>query len=218
LNEAGISVDAFNLLVPASLKVTGPDRNAGALVEYMKVACSRAAELGGKVLIFGSAGARQAPVGYDIEIAAQEIVDFLKSVADIVKNSGLELVIEPLEKAACNIVNSVNEGVEIVKRVGRADVINVLSDLYHVTQDGQSFTETANAGPLLRHVHVACGADRHPPAWQDSGELISYFLALTTAGYDERVSIEAHWEEFEPAAAEALEVLNHCWSAASGLG
>jgi sugar phosphate isomerase/epimerase len=214
LKTADLPVEAFNLFVPGSLKITGPERRIDLLKDYVAVAAERAAELGGKVIVFGSGGARQVPSGYDFEIAEREIVTFLRDIADILAANGIELAIEPLQRSECNIINSVAEGAAIVKRVGRTDVINVLSDQYHVLSDKQSYDETANAGSMLRHVHVALGADRHPPTLTDLSELAAYFRALKSAGYDRRVSIEANWKDLYKDAAEALSVLKLAWAEA----
>jgi sugar phosphate isomerase/epimerase len=214
LEAAGIPVEAFNLLLPPSLKVTGASRSPSLLIEYMTRACYRAAEFGASTLVFGSGGARMVPDGFEFRTAQEQIIEFLQTVADLAKTNGLMIVIEPLQKAECNIINSVSDAVEIATVVARADAVSVLSDLYHVTQDGQPFSQTADAGTILQHVHVACGADRHPPTWNDAGELIRYFAEVKKAGYDGRISIEADFIDFEPQAQCALEVLNHAWSAA----
>jgi sugar phosphate isomerase/epimerase len=212
LSDAGLPVDAFNVMVHSSLKITGPDRNLDALKRYMSLACERAEALGGKLLVFGSGGARQVPDGYDYSAATEEIIEFLQAIADTVKKHHLEIALEPLHRAECNIVTSVKEATAIVTQVGRPDVVNVLSDLYHVTQEGQSFQETTDAGPKLRHVHIASGTDRHPPTWADTEELTQYFSALKSAGYDSRISIEATWKDFEREIEEALAVMRQIWA------
>jgi sugar phosphate isomerase/epimerase len=212
LASAGIAAEAFNLFIPASLKITGPDHDLSVLIDYSSVAIERAAQLGGKIIVFGSGAARQVPQGYDFGIAKVQIVDFLKAIADMLETHNMQLVIEPLQKAECNIINSVNDAVEIAIKVKRAHVVNVLSDLYHVRSDNQSFAETADARHRLQHVHVALGADRHAPRGDELEALTSYFLAIRTAGYHDRVSIEAKWTDMATEAGPALEVLQQAWT------
>src|SRR5262245_19230626 len=48
-----IRPEAWNQLLPADLKVVGPDANHTALRTYLELALPRVAELGGEVVVFG---------------------------------------------------------------------------------------------------------------------------------------------------------------------
>jgi sugar phosphate isomerase/epimerase len=89
----------------------------------------------------------------------------------------------------------------------------LLSDLYHVTVDGESLSDTANAGELLAHVHVAAPDRRIPLHGHGDQELRDYFRTLRAAGYDGRVSIEARWSEIEEASA-GLRLMREVWASA----
>ena len=91
--------------------------------------------------------------------------------------------------------------------------IGVLSDLYHITHDGQSYDETREAISQLRHVHVA-GLGRRAPTAADYAYLREYFAVLKAAGYEGRISIEARWESLEAQIAGAREVLGRAWEGA----
>src|SRR4051812_13041793 len=54
---AALPIPAANSLVPASLKITGPDVDPNALGCYMETVVRRAANLGIKTLVFGSGAA-----------------------------------------------------------------------------------------------------------------------------------------------------------------
>src|SRR4051794_32386920 len=62
---------AANMLVPANLKITGPDVNPEALRTYMDRVTRRAKQAGIETLVFGSGGARQVPEGFDRNKANQ---------------------------------------------------------------------------------------------------------------------------------------------------
>jgi len=217
LNEAGLRAEAFNVLLPGNLRVTGPTVDPAAQKAYLETAFQRAAALGGKVVVFGSGGARSVPEGYDREKAWEEIRAFLSIAADAASANGICLVIEPLNHKECNILNSVAEAVEMAKQVNRPEAVAVLSDLYHVTVDEQSFEETAEAAKLglLRHVHVACTVERRVPIEEDLDVLIRYFSAFKKYGYEGRISIEAGAKDFEADAKRGLELMLQAWEKAS---
>src|SRR3954469_12028109 len=65
VKNGALPVRAANMLVPAALRVTGEDVNSAKLREYVAKVMSRARQLGLTVLVFGSAGARNVPDGFD---------------------------------------------------------------------------------------------------------------------------------------------------------
>lgn len=207
-----MKAEAYNVLLPADLKVVGPETDAARQDRYLETAFRRAAALGGLVAVFGSGGARGIPAGWAREEAEQQIVDFLKRGGPIAERHGMQIAIEPLNVTECNIINSVAEGVRLAQAVDHP-AVRVLSDLYHVDHDGQSYEETQDAAPLLRHVHVA-GAGRRAPTADDHEFLRGYFGVLRESGYAGRVSIEGSWNDLGAQAAEALDVLRRAWDAA----
>ncbi len=217
LIEAGLHAEAFNVLLPGDLRVTGPSVDPIAQKKYLETACQRAAALGGKILVFGSGGARNVPEGYDREKAWEEIRAFLSIAADAAADNGICLVIEPLNHKECNILNSVAEAVEMAKQVNRPEAVAVLSDLYHVTVDEQSFEETAEAAKLglLRHVHVACTTERRVPREEDLDVLVRYFSAFKKYGYEGRISIEAGSKDFNTDAKIGLSIMRQAWENAT---
>jgi sugar phosphate isomerase/epimerase len=208
-----IKPEAFNGFLPGDLRVTGPVVDPERQFKYVASAARRAAILGGHTIVFGSGGARQVPDGFDKATATDQIVDFLKRIGDLCAEEGVTIAIEPLNKLECNILNSVAESMEVVYRVNHP-AIQVLSDLYHVGKDGQSYSETADAGEHLRHVHVATVEGRKAPMTGDVAFLTDYFRAVKAAGYDRRCSIEGGWDDLGAQAAEALAALRTAWEAA----
>src|SRR4051812_37747995 len=58
-----LPIPSANLLVPAPMKVTGPDARIETLRAYLATVCRRAKQVGIRTLVFGSGGARQVPEG-----------------------------------------------------------------------------------------------------------------------------------------------------------
>lgn len=211
-SSSPLKPEAFNLLLPGDLKVVGPDTDDYRQVVHLEAAFQRAAKLGGKVVVFGSSGARRIPDGWLPAKAHDQVVGFLRRGGTIAGQFGITLAIEPLNTAECNFINSVAEAVTLAEEANHPN-IGVLSDLYHITQDGQSYDETHGATSWLRHVHVA-GQGRRGPKAADFAYLREYFAALKAAGYTGRISIEANWDNLAEQAAEAREVLGRAWEGA----
>jgi len=212
LESSKLQSEAFNSMLPGELKVVGPDTviDLAQQKAYLAAAFSRAARAGGKIVVFGSGGARRVPDGFSRSRAEDQIVEFLKRAGDEAGKYAITIAIEPLNVTECNILNSVAEAMETVSRVGHPHV-QVLSDLYHVAHDGQSYSETATAGAALSHVHVAGPRDRKAPQPGDEAYLTEYFQAVRATGYNFRVSIEAGWNDIATDAAAGLATLRAAW-------
>lgn len=125
----------------------------------------------------------------------------------------IKIAIEPLNRGECNFINSVAEACVLAREVSHG-AIGVLSDLYHVTQEGQSYQETRDAAPWLRHVHVAGAQNRRAPNADDREYLLPYFAVLKEIGYAGRISVEGQWEDLPAQASATLTVLREAWDQA----
>lgn len=205
--------EAYNVLLPGDLKVVGPETDAARQERYLESAFARAASLGGQIAVFGSGGARRIPPGWPVEEAQRQVREFLGRGGAAAARHGMTIAIEPLNVSECNFINSVAEAVALAQEVNHPAVA-VLSDLYHVDHDGQSYEETRAAAPWLRHVHVAGAVGRRAPTSDDFAFLRDYLAVVKASGYDGRVSIEGSWDDLAAQAPEALAVLRRAWEEA----
>jgi sugar phosphate isomerase/epimerase len=190
---AGMPCPALNCFLPGDLKVTGPAADPAALEAYVTVALRRAEEAGVQTIVFGSGGARAVPEGFDRGRAREQIVAFCRMLGPIAARHGVTIVVEPLYKKACNILNTVGESAALVREVNHP-AIRLLADSFHVLWDGDCLEDIVAHGDLLRHVHVATAPGRRAPG-TDECDLGPFFRALARAGYNWRVSIEANLPE-----------------------
>jgi len=214
IKDARIKPEAFNVLLPGDLKVTGDEVDPERQKRFLNIGMARAAALGGKVVVFGSGGARRLPDGFDRQTAYRQINEFLQIAGDAAAAAGITIAIEPLNVTECNILNSVAEAI-VVADLASHPSVKVLSDLYHVDHDAQSYKETSDAGARLRHVHIASCPDRKNPTPADLAQLTEYFRALRSAGYDGRISIESSWADLAGDAASSLAVVRSAWAASA---
>ena len=211
--SSALKPEAYNVLLPGDLKVVGPTVDAARQERYLESAFARASALGGEVAVFGSGAARGIPEGWPLAEARRQVREFLGRGAAAAERHGITIAIEPLNVTECNFINSVAEGTALAREVNHPAVA-VLSDLYHVDHDGQSYEETRESAPLLRHVHVAGAVGRRAPVAADFDFLRDFLAVVKASGYDGRISIEGSWEDLPRQAREALDVLRRAWEAA----
>jgi sugar phosphate isomerase/epimerase len=210
LESLPLPCEAFNLFI-RGIRITGPDADPAAQERYAHTALARAAQVGGKLIVFGSGGARRVPDGYPREQAEAEILRFLGFCADAYEKTGVMVVVEPLNTRECNIINSVAEGAEYVRRINRHGVRN-LADSYHMEMDGEPLDAIVKDGDILAHAHTA-DTGRVAPG-QAGYDHVALFRAFRAAGYDARLSVECNWKDFSAEIGPALDHLKRAYAAA----
>ncbi len=205
LRRSGEKMPASNRFLPASLKVVGPDVDAARLDRFAATAFRRAHEIGMDFIVFGSAGARMLPAGWPAARGFEQYVEALARFGPLAAAQGVTLLVEPLNRVECNLVNTIREGAEAVERAG-SPAVKLLVDIFHMVRNGESPDDIAAVGPLIRHVHVAENRDRAaPPTHGD--DFRPFFRALRRAGYTARIALEPDWTELPRQAAPAVAAL-----------
>jgi sugar phosphate isomerase/epimerase len=212
-SSQAIHAEAFNVFLPGDLKITGSAVDPARQQRYLDNAFQRVKSLGGKIVVFGSAGARGVPDGFAREEAVRQIAAFLILAGPLAAANGVTVAIEPLSSRECNILTSVAEAMEMVQAVAHP-AVQVLADLYHIDTDGRSYDETRAAGSALRHVHIAGCEGRRAPIPADIDYMARFFGVLKTMGYDRRISVEASATDIERDAPVALEACRKAWELA----
>ena len=205
LLKSPIRAEAFNIMMPASVPVVGPDARQANVRAYLDLALPRAAAMGCKVIVFGSGGARKVPEGYAACDAYDDLVAFLRAAGDRCGAYGIDIAIEPLNTSECNILNSVSEAVWIARRADHKNV-KVLIDNYHAEKERQSLHEVRAAGAYMAHAHVS-HPDRGFPRPGDGYDYSAYFAALKDIGYTGRMSVEGRTDDFESDIVNAFSAL-----------
>ena len=210
--QSRLKAEAYNVFLPGDLRVVGEEIDKARQDRYFATAFARAKRLGGQTVVFGSGSARRIPEGWSTEAAHAQMVDFGRRAAEAASRHGLRIALEPLNAQECNNIVSVADGTALVRAVNHP-AFGVLSDLYHVSVEHQSYDETRDAGALLTHVHVAGVQNRRAPVKADQDYLAAYFRVLKEMGYSGRISVEGSWDDLAAQAAETLDVLRRAWEA-----
>lgn len=213
--KAGVlPVPAANVLVPPTLKIVGPDADLSRLEAHMRTVLRRAELVGMRTLVFGSGGARNVPEGFDRARAKDQIVAFALMSAKIAANHGVTLVVEPLNRGECNIINSVAEAMEYVRAVNHPN-LQCLVDSYHFWLEEEPLENLRAAMPWIKHVHLADKVGRVAPGLSGQSDYKPFFRVLKEGKYDGLISYEGKpMENFEQTAPKVLEYVKQEWAAA----
>ncbi|HEX7137679.1 MAG TPA: sugar phosphate isomerase/epimerase family protein [Vicinamibacterales bacterium] len=206
LAATGLPTPVSNLFLPATLKVTGPEANPDAQSTYVARAFERVAQLGVRIVVFGSGGARRVPDGVARGAAFGQLVDFGRRIAPLARARGITVAVEPLRREETNIINSAAEGLELVEAVGDP-AFQLMVDFYHLASEHENPDIIVRARGRLRHVHMANPKGRlFPLAW-DEFDYQPFFTNLGRIGYAGRISIEASTQDLNTDAPRAIALL-----------
>jgi sugar phosphate isomerase/epimerase len=203
----GLPCPAVNCFVPAQIKITGPTADMHVLRDYVATVFTRAREAGVGIVVFGSAGARNIPEGFDRGKAWAQIVDFTRMIAPMAEKHGVLVVIEPLNRKESNVLNTVGEGARLAAEVNHPSV-QLLVDGFHWARDNDSAEDIVRHGVILRHAHIGTPQNRMIPGAEDF-DFGPFFTALRKANYNGRISVEARIPDPGKDLARALDLMRH---------
>ncbi|MEX1048653.1 MAG: sugar phosphate isomerase/epimerase family protein [Akkermansiaceae bacterium] len=177
---------------PAHLRCVGAEANHDLILEWSETTFRRMKQVGGKIIVFGSSGARQLRDGWPQEKADEQFVALLKRIGPLAEAHGIVLALEQLRAQECNYINHIAEGATMIRAAGHPNV-RLLADLYHMTSMGDTPADLESAMDVVVHLEIAEKEGRTVPGV--SGEdFRPFFTVLRKAGYQGAVSIEGKWE------------------------
>src|SRR5687767_11464764 len=95
---APLRAEAFNILVPAKLPLTGPDVDLDAVRTYLQRAFARMVRLGGSAVVLGSGAARRIPDGWPREYGLDQLAVALEVAGEEAARAGIQLCLEHLNQ------------------------------------------------------------------------------------------------------------------------
>ncbi len=129
-----------------------------------------------------------------VEPAAQKtewdlVVKNLKELCAYAQSKGKQICLEPLNRFETDFINTVDQGLRMIKAVG-SPALKLHLDTFHMNiEEKNQPAAIRKAGKLLGHFH-ACGTDRGTPGG-DSLEWKPIVKALKEIGYEGDVVIES---------------------------
>ncbi|MBO5520098.1 MAG: sugar phosphate isomerase/epimerase [Firmicutes bacterium] len=202
LENSPIPLESFNVLFPGDFQlITGEDEP---IQNYLDEAFSRIRRIGGKLVVFGSGGARKVPEGITYREAFRRLMHVARMIGDAAKTYGLEVAIEPLRYGETNIINTLSEGAALAAAADHP-CVGLLADSYHVWSNKEPVSRIEVIKDF-KHIHI-CAEDRTAPREEELPLYQEFIDALKKAGYTGRISIECRMGDFEKDAAQALQVI-----------
>lgn len=196
---------AFNIFIPGELKVVGPDVNEAAVLEYVETVFSRAKKTEVRRIIWGSGGSRRVPDGFDPSKATEQFVSIAKKISQIASRYDITLALENLNSTETNFINTVDEALNVVKRVNHKN-LRLCVDIYHMLKEGESPNVIKKTKDFVIYCEVAEKDGRTPPGAQGQ-DFRPYLTELKNIGYTGYVMIECRWTDVSTEARPAIEYL-----------
>jgi len=196
---------ACNIFIPGELKVVGPDVNEKLVLLYVEEVFQRCQTAGVKMIIWGSGGSRRLPDGFDREKAKEQFVSVAKKIAERASHYKITLALENLNSTETNFINTVEEALDIVKRVDHKN-LRLCVDIYHMLKEGESAATIEKTTDYLIYCEVAEKENRTPPGVRGD-DFKPYLTVLKKIGYKGKIIIECRWEDVAAQGATAFQYL-----------
>lgn len=204
LDAHGIAVSSTNNLFPGDMKLCGKEADSDAIFAYIRKAIFRAAFMGVKYCVFGSGRQRNIPDTEDRMACEKQLTDMIRFMGDCAKPHGITIVLEPLNSAETNVINTVREGAAWVKKIGHP-AVRLLVDIFHMIKEQESESVILENIEMIRHMHIAEPEKRLYPNAGDAYDYRALRQLLERAGYNGGISIEGIPNgEFSDSAPESL--------------
>lgn len=205
LRETNVPVRSYIYFFPGNLKSVGPDTHHDAILQRADLALGRAKECGSKNIVFGSGGSRAIPDGFDRDRAKAQHIDLCRKIAPLAEKHGVTLAVEPLNRGETNFINSLADGVEIIRAVNNP-WFKLQCDIYHMLKEGENPDEIVKYGQYITHCHVAEKESRTAPGVKGD-DFRPYFRALKQIKYKGGLSLECNWNDFDAEITKGIAVV-----------
>lgn len=189
------------------------DERRKATLSYYQELIRLCADLGGKVMVHGSPGARNWQEGDLYSETFQRTVDFFRACMSEAQRHGIDICFEPLTHAETNFINRAQDAVELIEAVGHPNL------KLHLDAKAMCGGEYFPPDMIIRrykqhtrHIHANDPNKRGPGMGAlDFGQIAA---ALREIEYDGYVSVEVF--DYEPdgetIARESIEYLKRMFT------
>lgn len=189
LEELQLGCEVSCALFPRTLRVTGKDVDEKAIEAYLEKTFARLKRLGAKKVVFGSAPARALDEETTQDMGYEQIAKICKEIiVPACEKYDITVVMEPLRAAACNFINTLADGMRVVKAVNHPR-IQLLGDTIHMMSNNDNPEDVVNFKDSLKHVHIA-ELERMLPEDSYSEFVQTVINNLVKTGYEGTISFE----------------------------
>ncbi len=120
--------------------------------------------------------------------AEARFVSAARELTAYAHSRGVTVILEPINRYESNFINSIQQGVDLIEKVG-APNLALMPDLFHMNiEDPTLDGELERCAPHIAYLHIADSNRLAPGRGHTDFEAV--FAALKRAGYDGWVSVE----------------------------
>ena len=198
---------------PKGLHITTPDQTTWRQSrDYLKILLDLCSDLGGKVLIIGSPKQRSLIDGQTQSGAFSQMAHMIESVLDQAQQQSLTLCIEPLASHETDFINTVSEGMRLVRQIGHPN-FKIHLDAKAMYAEGTPVPDTIRSvcAEDIGHFHVN-DPNLYGPGMGDL-DYNPIALAINDIGYNRWLSVEVFKFDPDPEtiARQSIEFLRTFW-------
>lgn len=192
-NRSGVEIVGLHWLLaaPPGLHFTTPDDVVRRrTVDYLKLLVDFCADLGGKVMVFGSPKQRNVEPPNTHQAARARFIEGLCAAAPVCQSRGVTICVEALSTAETNIITTVDEAAALADEAD-APGIDIMIDVKAMASMPDGVIGTIRKfGARAKHVH-ANDPSRHAPGMgDDPADFRPILAALAESGYRGWISVE----------------------------
>jgi sugar phosphate isomerase/epimerase len=217
--KAGVEVIGLHWLLAKTqgFHVTSADASVRRkTVDYLGELARFCADLGGKVLVFGSPKQRDLAPGMDRKEGMQHAADVFTALLPALEKTSTFLLLEPLSPETTNFLTTAAEAVELIDMVG--------SPRCRLHLDCRAMSSEAVPIPELIHKHRSRLVHFHANDANGRGpgfgklDFVPIFRTLKEIGYRGWISVEVFDDKPSPeeTARKSIAYMRQCWTAAGG--
>ncbi len=191
LDETGLQVAAFGTgagWVLQRLTLSSPETGKRAAArEFIRSIMDLAGQFHAPAII----GSMQGRHGEDVDKAAAlgHLKEGVNDLGEHARKYGVPLLLEPLNRYETNLVNTIEDGVRLLRSLS-TDNVRLLADLFHMNiEETDIATALKSGGRHIGHVHFVDSNRR--PAGCGHTDFAPIAAALRDIGYDGYLSAEA---------------------------
>ncbi len=122
--------------------------------------------------------------GQKREDAEALLIESCRELCDFAGENKVSIVIEPVNRYEINFINNIEEGAELVEKVGRKN-LGLMPDVFHMNIEDAGIGRTlAKFADHVRYVHLA-DSNRLAPGWGhlDFGDIFSALRKIKYRGW-----------------------------------
>ena len=215
VEDNGLEVAGLHWLFagPAGLHMTTTDDDMwGRTRDYLSCLIDLCADLGGKVMVLGSPKQRSLVAGQTKGGAWRRAVDMLGGVMDQAAQAGATICLEPLAPVETDFINTVAEGMEMVRQINHPN-LRIHLDVKAMCSQAEPVPDVIRSVKAqdVGHFHVN-DANLYGPGMGDV-DYAPIAEAINEIGWDKWLSVEVFKYDPDPEtiAQKSIDYLRKFW-------